>query len=67
MNKCQVALVLFLGIQIGIRLPAAKRGVEEFKDSLGSKVVEYAAAFMATQINESLFVSRKIRVEKKEG
>lgn len=66
MNKCQILLVLFIGIQIGVRLPTAKEAAKQFKDSLGSKVVDYAAGFMASQINEALFVPRKITIEKKE-
>lgn len=51
MNKCQALLILFVGIQIGIRLPAAKRGAEQFKNSVSSKVVEFSAGIVADEIN----------------
>jgi hypothetical protein len=57
MNKCQILLALFIGIHIGIRLPAAKRGVEEFKNSLGSKVVEGAAVYFSSQIINTHFTA----------
>ena len=55
MNKCQLILALLVGIHIGIRLPAAKRGAEQFKNSVGSKIVEHAAIIVSQQINKSVF------------
>jgi hypothetical protein len=55
MNKCQLLLVLLIGIHIGVRLPAAKKAAQQFKNSVGSKVVEHAATFVSDQINTSLF------------
>ena len=59
MNKCQLFLVLFVGIQIGVRLPSAKKGAEQFKNSVGSKIVEHAAIVISQQINSAVFSAHK--------
>jgi hypothetical protein len=55
MNKCQFMMVLFVGVQIGIRLPAAKKAADHYKNSVGSRVVEHLATFTANRINNSFF------------
>ena len=55
MNKCQLLLVLIVGIYIGKHLPAAKKGAEQFKNSVGSKVVAHAATVVSEQINNAIF------------
>lgn len=56
---CKVALALFVGIQIGIRLPAAKKGAEQFKNTLGAKIINDIAVSvgetMSEKIRESYF------------
>lgn len=47
--------IFYIGVQVGIRLPAAKKAAEQFKDSVGSKVVEFAAQTAADQINRAIF------------
>ena len=59
MNKCQFALALFIGIQIGIRLPASKKAADHYKNSVGAQVVERLATFTANRINDSFFNSRE--------
>ena len=65
MNKCQLLLVLIIGIHVGIRLPAAKKGAEQFKNSVGSKVVEYAAVVVSQQINAAIFPGHTTHSEEK--
>lgn len=38
-SYCQLALALLIGIQIGIRLPAAKKGAEQFRDTVASRII----------------------------
>lgn len=67
MNNCQIVLVLFVGIQIGIRLPAAKKAADHYKNSVGSKVVEHLATFTANRINDSFFNSSANPYNKESG
>lgn len=51
---CKVGLALFIGIQIGIRLPAAKKGAEQFRDTIAARIINDIAVSVGESVSENI-------------